>query len=141
MNESAHQNVKYIVGDATQINLQKSFDAITIIDSMEHIPREKIDDFVKSIYRHASKKSIIYLNIPDGRYQRYIKMNYPEKHQIIDEDYDPTILVSMFQKIGFQSYYVSIYGLDVPIQYNEYLFMTDYALENIYNQSFEKMKH
>jgi len=47
----------------------------------------------------------------------------------------------MFQKIGFQSYYVSIYGLDVPIQYNEYLFMTDYALENIYNQSFEKMKH
>ena len=141
MKESAHQNVKYIVGDATQINLQKNFDAITIIDSMEHIPREKIDDFVKSICRHASKRSIIYLNIPDGRYQRYIKMNYPEKHQIIDEDYDPAILVSMFQKIGFQPYFVSIYGLDVPIQYNEYLFMTDYALENIYKQSFEKMKH
>jgi SAM-dependent methyltransferase len=141
MNESAHQNVKYIVEDATQINLQISFDAITIIDSMEHIPRDKIDDFVTTIYRHASKKSIIYLNIPDGRYQRYIKMNHPEKHQIVDEDYDPNILISMFQKIGFQPYHVSIYGLDVPIQYNEYLFMTDYALGNIYKQSFERMRH
>ena len=141
MNESAHQNVKYIVEDATQINLQMSFDAITIIDSMEHIPREKIEDFVKSVYRHASKKSIIYLNIPDGRYQRYIKMNHPEKHQIVDEDYDPDILISMFQKIGFQPYHVSIYGLDLPIQYNEYLFMTEYALENLYKQSFERMRH
>lgn len=141
MNESAHQNVKYIVEDATQINLQMSFDAITIIDSMEHIPRQKIDDFVTTIHRHASKKSIIYINIPDGRYQRYIKINYPEKRQIIDEDYDPNILISMFQKIGFQPYYVSIYGLDVPIQYNEYLFMTDYSLGNIYKQSFERMKH
>jgi hypothetical protein len=108
---------------------------------MEHIPRQKIDDFVTTIYRHTSKNSIIYLNIPDGRYQRYIKMNHPEKHQILDEDYDPNILISMFQTIGFQPYYVSIYGLDLPIQYNEYLFMTDYALENIYKQSFEKMRY
>jgi len=141
MNESAHQNVKYIVEDATQINLQMSFDAITIIDSMEHIPRKKIDEFVKTIYRHASKNSIIYLNIPDGRYQRYIKINHPKKQQIIDEDYDPNILISMFQQIGFQPYHVLIYGLDVPIQYNEYLFMTDYALGNIYKQSFERMRH
>jgi SAM-dependent methyltransferase len=141
MNESAHQNVKYIVEDATQINLQMSFDAITIIDSMEHIPREKIDDFVKSIDRHVSKKSIIYLNIPDGRYQRYIKMNHPEKHQIIDEDYDPNMLISMFQKIGFQPYHVSIYGIDVPIQYNEYLFMTDDALGNIFKKSFQRIKN
>jgi 2-polyprenyl-3-methyl-5-hydroxy-6-metoxy-1,4-benzoquinol methylase len=141
MNESAHQNVKYIVEDATQINLQMSFDAITIIDSMEHIPREKIDDFVMSIDRHVSKKSIIYLNIPDGRYQRYIKMNHPEKHQIIDEDYDPNILISMFQKIGFQPYHVSIYGIDVPIQYNEYLFMTDDALGSIYKKSFQRIKN
>ena len=140
-NKSAHQNVNYIVEDATQLNLQMSFDAITIIDSMEHIPREKVDDFGKSIYRHASKETIIYLNIPDGRYQRYIKMNHPEKHQIIDEDYDPNILISMFQKIGFQPYHVSIYGIDLPIQYNEYLFMTDYALGNIYKQSFEKLRY
>lgn len=140
-NKSAHQNVSYVVEDATQINLKMSFDAITIIDSMEHIPRKKIGDFVKSIYRHALKKSIIYLNIPDGRYQRYIKMNHPEKHQIVDEDYDPNIIISMFQKIGFQPYHVSIYGLDLPIQYNEYLFMAEYALENLYKQSFEKLRY
>jgi cyclopropane fatty-acyl-phospholipid synthase-like methyltransferase len=138
-NKSAHQNVSYIVEDATQINLQMSFDAITIIDSMEHIPREKIDDFVKSIYRHTSKDTIVYLNIPDGRFQRYIKKNHPEKQQIVDEDYDPNILISMFQEIGFQPYHILIYGLDLPIQYNEYLFMTDYALGNIYKQSFEKL--
>ena len=138
-NKSAQQNVNYIVEDATQLNLQMSFDAITIIDSMEHIPRERVEAFGQSVYRHASKGTIIYLNIPDGRYQRYIKMNHPEKHQIVDEDYDPNIVISMFQKIGFQPYYISIYGLDLPVQYNEYLFMTDYALGNIYKQSFEKL--
>jgi len=138
-NESAHQNVNYIVGDATQLNLQTHFDAITIIDCMEHIPRERIDDFVKSIHRHVAKGTVLYLNVPDGRYQRYVKKNHPEKHQIIDEDYDPNILISMFQKIGFQPYHVSIYGIDLPVQYNEYLFMADYALGNIYKQSFEKL--
>ena len=72
---SFHKNVTYIVADATKLKLDKRFDIITIIDSMEHIPKDNIMDFFNVIERHSLNQTIIYLNIPDGRYQRFIKNN------------------------------------------------------------------
>lgn len=115
------------------------FEAITAIDSMEHIPRDRVDAFVASVCRHARGDTIIYINIPDGRYQQFLRANHPRKLQIIDEDYDPSQLIAMFQKHGFQPFQVSIYGIDLPVQYNEYFFMTAPALENVYQQSFIKL--
>ena len=48
---SRHENVSYVVGDATKLELDMTFDAITIIDCMEHIEKGKIDDFIQSISR------------------------------------------------------------------------------------------
>ena len=138
-NNSAHQKVIYLVADATQLNLQERFDAITIIDSMEHILPDKLDDYFQAISRHVSEETIIYINIPDGRYQRYLEIHHPSKLQIVDEGYDPDFLVSSFKKIGFQPYYISIYGLDVPIQYNEYLFMPEKLLERTYTTALKKL--
>ena len=138
-NNSAHQNVRYLVADATQLDLKERFDAITIIDSMEHILPDKLDDYFQAISRHVSEETIIYVNIPDGRYQRYLRAHHPSKLQIVDEGYDPDLLVSLFKKIGFQPYYISIYGLDVPIQYNEYLFMREKLLERTYTAALKKL--
>jgi len=138
-NNSAHQNVRYLVADATQLDLKERFDAITIIDSMEHILPDKLDDYFQAISRHVSEETIIYVNIPDGRYQRYLRVHHPSKLQIVDEGYDPDLLVSLLKKIGFQPYYISIYGLDVPIQYNEYLFMPEKLLEQAYTQALKKL--
>lgn len=137
--ESAHPNVSYMVQDASRLHLNATFDAITVIDSMEHVPRERIEAFVACVCGHAAAGTIIYINIPDGRYQRFVKANHPEKLQIIDEDYDPNHLIDMFQAHGFQPYQVSIYGIDLPVQYNEYLFMTGQALEDVYRQSYRKL--
>jgi cyclopropane fatty-acyl-phospholipid synthase-like methyltransferase len=137
--KSAHRNVSYMVQDASQLYLNACFDAITVIDSMEHIPRDRVDAFVLSVCRHAGRDTIIYINIPDGRYQQFVRANHPQKLQIIDEDYDPSQLIAMFQKHGFQPYQVSVYGIDLPVQYNEYFFMTAQALENLYRQSYEKL--
>jgi SAM-dependent methyltransferase len=137
--ESAHQNVSYMVQDASQLYLKARFEAITAIDSMEHIPRDRVDAFVASVCRHARGDTIIYINIPDGRYQQFLRANHPQRLQIIDEDYDPGQLIAMFQKHGFQPFQVSIYGIDLPVQYNEYFFMTAPALENVYEQSYKKL--
>lgn len=72
---SFHENVTYIVADATKLKHDKRFDIITIIDSMEHIPKDNIMDFFNVIERHSLNQTIIYLNIPDGKYQRFIKNN------------------------------------------------------------------
>lgn len=136
--ESAHQNVTYLVADAAQLDLQKQFDAITIIDSMEHILPDKLDDYLQAISRHVSENTTIYLNIPDGRYQRYMKNRHPQKLQIVDEAYAPDFVISCFNKIGFQPYRINIYGLDVPAQYNEYFFVTEDVLKNIYKEGLKK---
>jgi len=135
---SAHKNVRYIVADATVLDLKEKFDVISIIDVMEHILSHRLSDFLGAISRHASEKTVIYLNIPDGRYQRYIRIHHPDRLQIVDEDYDPDLLVSLFKEIGFQPYYICIYGLDAPVQYNEYLFMKDEILGGVYSDALKK---
>ena len=74
---STHYLITYMVADATKLNLQKKFDVITIIDCMEHILPHSLDDYFQGFYRHASEETIIYLNIPDGRYQLYMKSLHP----------------------------------------------------------------
>jgi SAM-dependent methyltransferase len=135
---SFHENVTYIVADATKLKLDKRFDIITIIDSMEHIPKDNIMDFFNVIERHSLNQTIIYLNIPDGRYQRFIKNNYPERLQIIDEDYDHLFLIENFKKIGFEISFLNIFGLDLPYQYNEFIFISEEALNNSYKKNILK---
>jgi glycosyltransferase involved in cell wall biosynthesis/2-polyprenyl-3-methyl-5-hydroxy-6-metoxy-1,4-benzoquinol methylase len=132
--KSAHDNVEYVVEDATELRLNANFDAVTIVDCMEHIPRERIDAFVHSVCRHASRRAVVYLNVPDARHQRYVKKHCPEKRQIIDEDYDSTFIASLFKTEGFELYHVAIYGIEVPVQYNEYLFTRMEVLEDRYEQ-------
>jgi 2-polyprenyl-3-methyl-5-hydroxy-6-metoxy-1,4-benzoquinol methylase len=134
-------NVKYIVQDITQfcMSLNEKFDAITIIDLLEHIPRANFTIFLETIGKHSSENTIIYLNIPDSRYQRYMREKHPTRLQIIDEDYDSDFLISSFKRIGFQAYQYSIYGLDVPVQYNDYFFMTRQRLNEMYNQALKRI--
>ncbi len=134
-NHSLHlPDVKYMVEDITRLSLEERFDAVTIIDSLEHIPQHEFNVVLDVITKHCSEDAIIYLNIPDGRFQQYMKDNHPDKLQIIDESYAPDFLIASFKKVGFQVCKASIFGLDVPIQYNEYLFMAEQRLTKIYGQ-------
>jgi 2-polyprenyl-3-methyl-5-hydroxy-6-metoxy-1,4-benzoquinol methylase len=78
---SYHDNITYIVEDATILNLMKTFDLITIIDSMEHIPKDRIESFFQALKKHSSADTIIYLNTPDRRFQEFMKNNYPQRLQ------------------------------------------------------------
>lgn len=138
---SAHPNVNYIVEDIIKLRIPgEPFDAIVIVDSLEHIPRINFNNFLVSIIKHSSENTIIYLNIPDGRYQRYIRNNYPDKLQIIDEDYDLDFIISRFEDAGFYVTDLYIYGLDAPVQYNGYIFITDQRLKNAYKKALEGVK-
>jgi len=130
---SAHPNVNYIVEDVTKLRLSAhSFDAIIIVDSLEHIPRANIPLFLETVTYHSKPTTMVYLNIPDGRYQGYIKSKYPDKLQIVDEDYDPYSILLMFKSFGLSVCQFSIYGLDAPAQYNEYFFVKHETLETSY---------
>ncbi|MDD5529898.1 MAG: glycosyltransferase [bacterium] len=132
-------NVNYIVQDITTLKLNKIFNMIIIEDVFEHIPRDRIESLLGVIKSHSNEGTIIYLNIPDGRYQKFIKQHYPRLQQIIDESYSIDEVVAFFASINMSPLFMKTYGLDVPFQYNQYLFATEGTLFAIYRDSFKNM--
>ena len=121
---SNHENIEYLVHDITDFNLgKKTFDAICLIDIMEHIPIEKIPKLIENIERYSHKNTIIYLNIPDARLQSWMKKNKPGRLQIIDEGYSITNILDWFKSIDFEVINIKVYGIDFPLQYNSYIFV------------------
>ena len=126
---SAHENAKYKVGDITRIDFgKKTFDVICLIDVMEHIPREKIPDLLKNIEQYTHQNTIIYLNIPDARFQVYMRGKLPDRLQIIDEAYSIEEILVWFNKIKFEAINIDIYGVDMPIQYVSFKFMKGFVI-------------
>ena len=132
---SAHENAEYKVGDITRIDFgKKTFDVICLIDVMEHIPQEKIQNLLRNIKRYSNDNTIIYLNIPDARMQYWLRNNKPEKLQIVDEAYYITNIVNWFSSFKFYVIEVNIYGVDLPLQYISYIFVSGRRVANIYEK-------
>ena len=126
---SAHKNAEYFIGDITSFDLgKKPFDVICLIDVMEHIPREKIPNLLRNIERYAHQNTIIYLNIPDARFQVYMRGKLPDRLQIIDEAYSIEEILVWFNKIKFEAINIDIYGVDMPIQYVSFKFMKGFVI-------------
>jgi 2-polyprenyl-3-methyl-5-hydroxy-6-metoxy-1,4-benzoquinol methylase len=132
---SAHENAKYVVDDITSVDLdKKTFDVICLIDVMEHIPREKIQGLLRNIKRYSNDNTIVYLNIPYARLQYWLQNNRPEKLQIIDEAYYMADIINWFSSFKFYAIEVNIYGVDLPLQYISYIFVSGRRVANNYEK-------
>ena len=132
---SAYENAEYMVSDITNVDFgKKTFDVICLIDVMEHIPQEKIQNLLRNIKRYSNDNTIIYLNIPDARMQYWLRNNKPEKLQIVDEAYYMTNIVNWFSSFKFYVIEVNIYGVDLPLQYISYIFVSGRRVANIYEK-------
>jgi len=78
---------------------------------------------VKNIKKYSHKNTIIYINIPDARLQSWMKKNKPRKLQIIDEEYSINNILDCFRSINFEVINIKVYGIDLPLQYNSYIFV------------------
>ena len=120
-----HENIRYENQDATNIAYTEDFDVIVLADIFEHIPRDKICKLMHRIHNHSHDKTVIYLNIPDGRFQEYMINTFPEILQIVDEIHHLPDVLAQFNEIGFAPAKISIYGIDCPCQYNEIILITE----------------
>ena len=127
---SAHKNAKYVIGDITKVDLgkKKKFDVICLCDIMEHIPREKIPNLIRTIGRYAHQNTTIYLNIPNAKLQVYMQSKLPDRLQIVDEAYSIEEILVWFNKIKFEAINIDIYGVDMPIQYVSFKFMKGFVI-------------
>ena len=134
-----HKNIEYICQDVTTFIDDKTFDVIVLADVFEHIPSEKINNLM-NVVKHAShEKTVIYLNIPDGRFQHYMKENHPEVLQIVDEVYPLSEILVTFGAIGFTPTVINMYGIDIVYQYNEIVFIADERLKSYYAAISQRM--
>lgn len=122
---SKHKNVRYMVGDMTDIDIGKQvFDGIVMVDCFEHIPRTETQGVMHTIKTHQHGKTWLYLNIPDERYQVMAQKQMPERLQIVDEAWSLAHLQIAFRHAGMEMMSVDVYGIDVACQYASILFST-----------------
>jgi hypothetical protein len=91
------------------------------------------------IKNHSNENTVIYLNIPDGRFQAFMKKNHFEKLQIVDEVYQLSEILIKFGVIGFTPSKIDMYGIDVVYQYNEIVFISDKKLGKYYSAISQRM--
>ncbi len=137
--ESKHKNVKYICQDVTTLDLKKTFDLIVIVDCLEHTSFGDSLNFTQSIGKHSKNKTVIFLNIPDGKFQWYMTRMHKDKLQIIDEVWDISDVLNYFEEINFEPIEIEIYGIDVPCQYNNYTFIHRDCLDLMYKEGLGKV--
>jgi 2-polyprenyl-3-methyl-5-hydroxy-6-metoxy-1,4-benzoquinol methylase len=112
--------VEYVVGDACDFFPDKAFDAVVLVDVLEHVQTTSIRRLF-SVLRHVSHETTkIYLNIPSAQTIRWLKKNRPELLQIVDEPIETEEILEQFSRIGFIPSYFQFYWQ----QYVEYLFVT-----------------
>ncbi|MFH0753105.1 MAG: class I SAM-dependent methyltransferase [Candidatus Omnitrophota bacterium] len=136
IHETTKENISYFVADITEGFFSEKFDFIVMADVLEHIIPERLRDLFSAISKMSHESTRIYLNIPSGEVIRYLRGNYPESLQIVDEDYDIDQILMMFKETGFVPYYFRLYWS----QYVEYLFCTEAALNKQFGIAFQSLK-
>jgi len=134
------REIKYIVQDVADIDLNQAFDAIVMADVFEHIQRQDVFMVVRRLLRyHVNDNAYLYINMPNFSFSRFMNKRYPDKLQIVDEAWSIEDVVSLFSYLGFSPLSLRMYGMDVQAQYIEYLFINTEFLNRMYEEKLEKI--
>lgn len=132
---NSHFNfVDYIVGDISNIEGLGKFDAIMMVDVLEHIFTDSLTPLFNRLSELSHDRTVIYLNIPHGNVLRFLQKNCPEDLQIVDNPIKTGKILKMFSMIDFVPFYFQFYWN----QYVEYLFITKKEQEKLFKKIFIK---
>lgn len=124
------KNVKFIVHDITDLELNEQFDVITLCDCMEHVPEERYQLLFNTIKKHLKPAGVVYISIPDPDYMNFIQKHRPDLMQIIDNSITFEAMNQLCKKERLKIGFFNIYGIHVGNEYNEYII---YNYESIAN--------
>ena len=112
--------VEYLVGDISTFTGYGNFDAILLVDVLEHILAESLPNTFDVLKKVSNKSTKIYLNIPSFEILTWLWENKPDNRQIVDNPIETGEILRMFSEIGFVPWYMQLYWG----HYQEYLFIT-----------------
>lgn len=107
-----HPEVDFICDDVK--NVEERFDAILLIEVLEHIPNNKVDSFINEVFKKLNKGGVIYISVPSVNLPLY------KKHY---RHYSPDLLIAQIQDAN----------LDLEIELCRY-FRSPVRFENFYKR-------
>lgn len=87
-------NVEFIVTDMSDFYCNRKFDFVVLPDVMEHIPVDQHEALFKTIRNHIHPDSFVLIHIPHPRAIDYLRINDPDKMQVIDQALSAEKLIS-----------------------------------------------
>jgi trans-aconitate 2-methyltransferase len=100
-NFNPQSNASFIVSDMSDFTSDKKFDFIVFPDVLEHIPVEQHPDLFRCVAKVCSDNAIVLINIPEPNALNWIRVNTPEKLQIIDQSLSIQELINNVYSAGF----------------------------------------
>lgn len=129
---SHFDSIRYYVSDIVEFDTDEKFDAITMVDVLEHIIPESLPNLFNSIHRFSKEDTKIYLNIPSCDVLRFLNIHKPDTRQIVDNPIETGDIIRMFSDIGFVPIYYHLYWQ----HYVEFLFITSTQYDKIFRKAF-----
>lgn len=132
--KSKSSGINYMVMPAWDMyRYDEKFDLIVLADVFEHFIRREVFGTMRCLLSdHTTESALVYLNMPNYAFLKFMKDKYPDKLQIVDEAWSIEDVVSLFSYLGFSPVTMQMYGLDVPAQYIEYVFMREENLSDMF---------
>ena len=123
--------VEYYVSDIKDFKATDTFDAILMVDVLEHVLTESLPDLFQTLSSLSHENTKIYLNIPSGDVMNWLWENQPDTRQIVDNAISTERILELFLRIGFVPIYFQFYWK----RYVEYLFVT----KEVYHETFREI--
>lgn len=80
-----YTNVKFLHGNIIDIEIKDSFDCIVLPDVLEHIPKVDHNRLFGKLSKLIKDDGFIFIHIPNPDYLNWVRDNYPDQLQIIDQ--------------------------------------------------------
>lgn len=130
---NCNARIKYICADIMEFMVAEKFDAICMVDVLEHLPNPW---GLTSLIKNASdSETVIYLNIPYSKTIEYLKYKHPGVLQPVDNPDDIENTLAMFEGIDFVPFKMELYWM----QYVEYFFCTKSKFNKFMAQTYRSL--
>lgn len=85
INLNRFKNITFLVTDMIDFVYDDKFDFIILPDVLEHIPVQQHDNLFSSLKRLIKSTGKLIIHIPHPISLEYVRINFPEKLQVIDQ--------------------------------------------------------
>ncbi len=112
---SFHKKAEFLVNDMSFFSHNTKFDFVLFPDVLEHIPVEQHANIFETIAKLTTPNAVILINIPEPNHLNWMRINQPEKLQIIDQALSMQDLLNNSYPFGFKLFSMNSYQLHYSV--------------------------